>query len=108
MATSKKTTYKFKSGTEVTGTVEEIQKIGKALGESVDLSGFYESSTHGLVKISEMATPHLRNAIVKATKDRLETIRKKKLTDKEFVNEYLNVGEDKTIVNLFTELNKRK
>lgn len=103
--TKTKTTYKLKSGATVTGTAEEIAKVAKAMGEKVE--GFYTSETNGLVKVSEMATPHLRNAVIKRSKEVLETVRKRKLSDKEFLNEYLNMGEDKVIIDLFIELNKR-
>lgn len=107
--------YVFKSGAKVEGTLEQILKTAKALGETVDLSklegpvptGYYVSKTHGLIKVNEMAPAHIRNAIVARSKEVLETIRKRKITDKEFLNEYIRLSDDKTIVSLFEELNKK-
>ncbi len=107
--------YKFKNGAEVEGTTEQILAIAKSLGETVDasklgpLKGYYNSEHMGLLKISDMNTPHLRNALLKRSKKYYETLTKKtKLSNEKFMQEFCDLGNDDIVVELFSELAKRK
>lgn len=108
--------YKLKSGAEVSGSIEEIMKVAKALGEILDLSklgaipaGYYESSHDGLIKISDMNDMHIRNALLKLSKKHFETLgSQKSLSNKEFMKQYTELTDDKVVFDLFNELNKRK
>lgn len=108
--------YTLKSGAKVEGTVDQIITICKSVGETVDLSqisetpsGFYASETKGLVKISEMNEHHLRNALLKQSKEHFETLGKKStLTNIQFLKEYASLTEKSVVVELFSELSKRK
>jgi len=108
-------TYQFKSGAKVEGSVEQILAIAKSLGEVVDLSkitgplpnGFYLSSTHGVMKISDMNEAHIRNALIKRSKEYYENLRKRKLKVDEFMVEYTKLGDDSVVTELFTELASR-
>lgn len=107
--------YTFKNGAKVEGTYDQIEKMAIALSEKIDttkidgiIAGYYKSETKGLVKITEMAEFHLRNALVKRGKEQLEILRKKKVDTKNFLKDFISLAEDKVVVELFTELAKRK
>jgi hypothetical protein len=107
--------YKFKSGAEVEGTVEQILEVAKALGETVSLdsallTGYYVSEHSGLLKISEMQERHLRNALLKRAKKFYEELGKNSssLTLPNFLENFTALVEDKVIYQLFAELAKRK
>lgn len=108
--------YKLKNGAEVKGTIDQILSMAKAVGETVDLSkidissseGYYKSSTHGLMKLEDMNDMHIRNALIKRSKEYYETLRKKKVPNDKFMEEYIVLHDDNTVVDLIAELTKRK
>lgn len=107
--------YKFKNGAQVEGTVEQILEVAKSLGEIVDLSklegpkpkGFYVSESHGLIRIKDMNESHIRNALIKRSKEYYENLRKRKTSIDEFLKGYTSLAEDITVVELYNELAKR-
>jgi hypothetical protein len=113
---SSKINYKFSTGLEVNGTVDEIATIAKSLGLTVDYTkfdgkipkGYYPSESKGLVKISEMTDYHIRRALLKRAKDYLSTVYEAKETNKKFLEKFLSLAADPTIEALFNELQKRK
>lgn len=108
--------YKFKNGATVEGTTEQILAIAKSLGETVNLGslgtprGYYESSTKGVLKISEMEAGHIRNALLKHSREYFETLitESKKLSNEDFLKKYIGLVENAVVIDLFTELQKRK
>jgi cytochrome oxidase Cu insertion factor (SCO1/SenC/PrrC family) len=104
--------HTFTDGTKCTGTIEQIKKVASALGMKVTgLSkvpkGYYMSESQGLVKVSEMNDHHIRRALVKRSKDYFTEIYSKDDTNKKFLQKYLDLTNDKSVVELFTELQKR-
>ena len=76
-----KVNYTFEDGLEITGTIDQITTITKALGRKLDASkfdkmpkGYYVSESAGLVKIAEMNELHLRRALLKRAKAFYEEI----------------------------------
>jgi hypothetical protein len=104
--------HTFTDGTKFTGTIEQIKKVASALGMKVTgLSkvpkGYYMSESQGLVKVSEMHDHHIRRALVKRSKDYFTEIYSKDDTINKFLQKYLDLTNDKSVVELFTELQKR-
>jgi hypothetical protein len=108
--------YQFKNGASVDGTVDQILSIAKSLGETVDLSkfeglprGYYKSSSKGVMRISEMTSPHLRSALLKKSRAHFEELSlKKTASNREFCRLYVGLAENPEVEDLFTELSKRK
>jgi hypothetical protein len=112
--------YEFKGGVSAEGDLNRILEVGKLLGEAVDLkkvegfsessvpAGYYLSSKDGLVELKTMNNFHVRNAIVKHTKEYVAVLGKKRdLTDDQFLTQLEKLSEDATIASLFTELISR-
>jgi hypothetical protein len=79
----------------------------KSILSGVEDGEHYNSSTHGRVWIKLMATPHLRNAILKALRESLEKARS---YDTSNLVKYLRVGvggESITILAMIKELEGR-
>ena len=121
MAASTPTTtveYSFSDGVTLTGTAEKLLKYAAFIGESINPTrlggiiprGYYYSTSHGLVKISDMDTVHLVNALNKRTVDYYNNIRPKhKDFDlKQYLADYLALTESPEVEEMFTELSKRK
>jgi hypothetical protein len=115
-STPSKLTYKFKNGAQITGTVEQIVSFGAILKEKVDLlkikggvpQGYYNSSSKGLIKITDMHDTHLRNSIVKASISALNDLQNSKtLSNKQFLNRWTTSGNSVKITELVNELTKR-
>jgi len=108
-------TYKFKDGTEISGSIEKIEKAAAAFGEKIDLSvfkgkiprGYYPSETKGMTKISEMNEYHLRRALLKRGKDYLAEIYNPDDSIPAFLKKFTDLSEDQIVQDLFFELNKR-
>lgn len=105
--------HKFPDGTEVTGTFEQLTAIAKALGCKLvsvkgSARGFYPSESKGLVKISEMNDYHVRRALIKRSKDYFTEVFDKNDTNTQFLKKYTGLTDDSIIVDLFSELQKRK
>jgi hypothetical protein len=110
-----KVTYTFKSGTHVTATVDELNTIAKALGETLDYSkfsarpkGYYPSESSGLIKISEMNDYHVRRALLKVTKEFFSKVVVSGDSNDQFLTRYLGAENDPLIYELFVELTNRK
>ena len=112
--------YEFKGGVTVEGDLNRILEIGTKLGEAVDLknvegftgtsvpAGYYLSSKDGLVELKSMNNFHVRNALVKHTKEYVAALGKKRdLSDDQFLTELEKLTEDATIASLFGELVSR-
>jgi hypothetical protein len=108
--------YKFKNGAEVDGTLDQILEIAKSLGEVVDLGklgavpvGYYQSEHKGIIKISDMADVHIRNALLKMSRKWFEALGKETgLTNSQFMKRYVSLTDQSKINELFVELSKRK
>jgi hypothetical protein len=113
---SSKINYKFSTGLEVNGTVDEVAAIAKSLGLTIDATkfggkvpkGYYPSESKGLIQIKEMKDYHIRRALLKRAKDYLSTVYEAKETNKKFLEKFLSLATDPIIEDLFTELEKRK
>ena len=62
------------NGVTVEGTAAQITEIAKTLGYPSTM--FYSSSTQGLVAITGMAKPHLKNAVIKLYREWVEALSK--------------------------------
>lgn len=111
-----KISYKFPTGLEVNGSIDEIEKIAKSLGLKVDYTkfgdkipkGYYPSESKGLTKIKDMSEFHIRRALLKRAKDYISTVYEAKESNAKFLEKFLNLANDPIIEDLFTELQKRK
>lgn len=107
--------YKFKNGAEVTGTIDQILSVAKGLGETVNLDnlshvprGYYKSSTKGVLKISDMHNTHIRSALLKMSRQHFEGMAARTaMTNLDFCKNYLALGENPIVEDLFNELAKR-
>lgn len=104
--------HTFENGTKFTGTLEQLEKVAKALGLSITgigktPKGYYMSESKGLVKISDMNEYHIRRALIKRSKDYFAEIFSKEDSIKTFLKKYTSLTEDQTIVDLYNELQKR-
>jgi hypothetical protein len=115
-ASAKKMSYTFQNGATIKGTMEQIVAYGKLTNQKIDMSkitgnsvpkGYYNSSSKGLIKISEMHDTHLRNAIVKNATAALTSLQNSKLTNKQFLVRWTMAGSSALIAELVAELNKR-
>lgn len=102
--------YKLKSGAVITGTFDQIKEIAKSLGETVSSDAhYYSSSKDEWLKISDMEDGHIRNALLKRSREFFEELSAlKKATNTDFLQKYTQLVDDKVVINLFSELQKRK
>jgi hypothetical protein len=108
--------YKFKNGVTFKGTVEQIADYAKTIGEELDVEklpnaprGYYFSKTRGVLKISEMETTHIVNALTKHTVDYYEELGKRNRYDATaFVKGFTSLTANPIVEDLFTELTRRK
>lgn len=61
--------YTFPDGTVVEGSVEKIKTVANALGFQFNTRGLYVSESRGVVRIADMDSVHLRNALLKKTRE---------------------------------------
>lgn len=109
-----KHTFKKTGITVEVDTLEQLQTIAKSLGETVTIEKTYNSSTHGLVLIADMASWHIMNALRKRAGEVLDAAM---VAAKEasgcnqslhaFMKGYMNLADDALIVDLLTEMDKR-
>lgn len=110
--------YSFSDGVTLTGTAEQLLKYAAFIGESINPTrlggviprGYYFSTSHGLVKIADMDTVHLVNALNKRTVDYYNNIRPKtKDFDlKQYLHDFLSLVESPEIEEMYMELSGRK
>lgn len=117
--TEPKFSYRFKSGISLTDvTLTQLELISKSLGEPVDPSqipvaavprGYYHSGSKGILKISEMETSHLRNALLKYSREFYTSSapRWQGIDDANFLVQYQALAESTVVQDLFTEISKR-
>ena len=114
-----KISHKFDNGLEVTGTLEEIITIAKTLSLKFDvsaflaknggsLSGYYNSTSRGVIKIDSMSDMHLRRALLKRARIYYTEIFDAKDTNREFQKKFTQLALDRLISELYAELSKRK
>ena len=111
---SDKIKYRFPNGLEATGTLEDLEKIAKALGykltfdETVEVpSGYYYSETNGLMKISEMTIMHARNALLKTSRDYFHSSKFGfDLSNEQFLDKYVSLIDNRVIFELFNYIKK--
>jgi len=108
--------YKCKNGSELVNLeLPNLLSILKVLGEPIDTtqiteipSGYYLSSSKGLVALKDMNDVHLRNALCQKTVQFFQLLQTQKtLTNKEFCDRFLSFTESQTHFELFTEISKR-
>ena len=109
--------YVFATGTEVLGTIEEIQLIAKSFGVKVDYEqfkgsdalprGFYPSETKGLIEIKGMSDFHLRRALIKVTKEYFMGVFAQTDSIEEFLMKYMGMPDNPLVEDLFTKKKKR-
>lgn len=96
------------NGMTVEGTPAQIQTAAKAFGLSVPFDGdgiHYNSETHGLLKIRDMDTRHVRNAMLKLYD--AYTARFRTMSDVELASALTNGVRDKTLAALINEFARR-
>jgi hypothetical protein len=103
----------FENGVKVSGTLEQLETIAKAMGlklvgiKTEYTRGFYSSESKGLIKISSMNEYHIRRALLKRSKDYFTEIFDKDDTNREFLKKFTSLTEDPIIIDLYTELSSR-
>jgi hypothetical protein len=119
MATKPSTVeYVFSNGVTLTGTADQLLQYASLIKETIDPTrlggsvpkGYYFSTTHGLLKIADMDTVHLVNALSKRTVDYFTNI-KPKTKDfdlKAYLQSYLALTESPEIEEMYLELSRRK
>lgn len=109
--------YHFKNGLKVEGTYEQIITIAKTIKEPIEPGkivgeiprGFYISEKNGIMKISDMNDIHIRNALLKQSKQHFEFLQKEKnIKNTEFLQKFMALADKPTVTDLFSELSKRK
>lgn len=92
----------------VEGTLDQVQAVARQFGESVVFDGdgvHYSSSSKGLIRISDMETTHLRNALLKRYAVFVADLRNK--ANVQIAQEITNPS-DKTLIGLMAEFSKRR
>lgn len=110
--------YSFSNGVNFIGTIDQVIAYANLIKEDIDPTrlggavpkGYYYSSKHGLLKISDMDTVHLVYALNKRTIDFYNNLRPKtKDFDlRQYLEDYLTLTESPEIEEMYTELSKRK
>lgn len=93
-------------GTVIEGTEHQIQNIMKALGIFVADGIHYESTTHGIVRISDMADSHIKNSVLKIYREWVDGLRTKTFSE---ITAALRNGpsDNVTLLGLVAEMKKR-
>lgn len=114
---SVKYSYVFNSGVKIENvSFDQLLQLAANIGESIDASkllggvpkGYYLSESKGLVKIEAMDTQFVVNSMCKLARTYIEKIRPTHITDlKKFLEDFVGLGNDSKINELFTELTTR-
>lgn len=100
--------YQLKSGAWIEGTQEQINAVRVSLGEFIPDGRHYNSSSRGIVLISNMETTHLRNAIRKMYREWVESL-DNTLSNHDFVLRLRSgPNTDITLLGLVAELQRRR
>ncbi len=96
------------NGIVIEGSQDQIKDTLKKLGiEGFGDGTYYYSSSRGIVKITDMHTTHLRNAILRYYQDWVNNLHK--ITNpRELVNKLIDGIEDKTWIAMIREYSKRE
>lgn len=76
-----KLTVTLPDGTVISGTQNQVNSVMKAMGLFVPDGVHYKSSHLGIVRIVDMETNHLRNALMKLYRDWLTEVAKQPNTE---------------------------
>ena len=106
--------YTFENGLKVSGTVSQLEKIASTMGLKLNYhtighrpTGFYPSTSKGLIKISSMNDYHLRRALLKYAKDYFSDIFSATDSNVEFMKKFTAFPDESLVLELFAELAKR-
>lgn len=101
---SEKLKIRLANGIEIEGTIEQVAKLMKETADGIH----YISSSRGQIVIKDMATPHLKNAILKTLQKEIESLRN--LSTISTVTELQNgVGSSNvTLLSMIRELGTRR
>ena len=99
-------TVNFK-GMTITGTAFQVHETLRKLGYPIDMSDYYQSSSKGLIKISDMESTHLRNAIQKIYLDWVQNTLRRITDPSLYVKAVLDGIQDKTWRKMVVELSTR-
>jgi hypothetical protein len=100
---------RLSNGVVIEGTIEQIQTAARAFGLTVPFHGdgiHYNSTTHGLIKISDMDTRHVRNALIKLYVEWVAELRN--LNDVNLAIALTGAPTDRTLIALMNEFIKRQ
>lgn len=98
--------YTFPNGVKVEGTVDQVKQAAKAFGYNFEMHGYYNSSSRGLVRITEMDTRHIRNAMFAKYRDWFNGLGGK--TDLDLAKSLVDAGpNDREFTELYAEFVKR-
>lgn len=97
---------KLKDGTVIKGTPEQVSRVIKVMGEEDESGVYYHSASKGAVRIADMNSYHLRNAICKLYRDWTAGLNSKPLD--EFLNLIKAGPSSTTILSMVEELGKRR
>lgn len=70
--------------------------------------GHYLSESKGLLKIRDMPTPHIKNAIVKIMEIWIEDLKQKDLDNEKFIDLFANPGNNRIVLELYEEMLERE
>ena len=98
--------HTFRNGLTVEGTLDQVQRVAQALGETLGNDGvFYLSSTRGLIRIADMSASHIRNAFMKRQREHNENGRF--LVGRRLLQHLQQLDNDVTYRALLVEYGKR-
>lgn len=111
-ADTAKISHTFPDGTKFTGTYAQLLKVAATLGYPITglknvPTGYYQSSTKGLLKISNMHEIHIRRALAQRAQQYFANIFDKNDSNATFLSKFSDLTSDSKIVELFSELNNR-
>ena len=99
-------------GATLEGTVEQVTSVMSKLGYKPDPNVFYLSESKGLVHISDMATQHIKNAVLKIYRSWVEGLSDTSVSDDAGLTTFLHALEvgpsDESMMGLIKELIERK
>ena len=95
------------NGLIIEGSQKDVMDAIQKLGYGDQNEKFYNSSSRGLMLISEMETSHLRNAVLKLNREWAESL--SRIDDPQDVVEAVETGnQDETFLAMLEELDDRE
>lgn len=105
---SNEVSIKLASGVVLTGPSDEVIKLAKNLDDTIRLDQYYFSQSRGeYIRISEMNTVHLRNAVLKMYAEWVEDLRSA-LSPRDFAAAIYTGPTDPVLINMVRELTHRE